>query len=50
MRYEIIGDYPAPSFFNIKEDDGQITVSQMILRVITSNQQNINVCIGCNVL
>ncbi len=27
MRYEIIGDYPAPSFFNIKDDDGQITVS-----------------------
>ena len=27
LRYRIIGDYPAPSFFNIKEDDGQITVS-----------------------
>ncbi len=26
LRYEIIGDYPAPSFFQIKEDDGQITV------------------------
>ena len=27
LRYGIIGDYPAPSFFRIKEDDGQITVS-----------------------
>ena len=28
IKFEIVGDYPAPSFFSISETDGQIKIKQ----------------------